>query len=501
MLSRAESLVVNGRTTTSHYDADSGTLSVTTPMGRTGSAKRNVLGQLVEASQPGIETVFYTYDGLGRPATTTQAGRTVTYTYNPQGFLDTVEDPMGRDVSYTYDLAGRVTSTTLPDGRVVGYAYDDEGNLSSITPPSRPAHAFAHDEADRPEAYSPPDLGAGTWSTQLAYNLDHQLTAVTRPDGQTISYTYHSTKGRLTALTAPHGAYGYTYDPATGNLTHVTDPAGGSLTFTYDGSLPLSSTWGGVVAGSVEASYNNDFRPVLQTVNGAHAVVYDYDLDGYGIRAGDLTYAYDPVTGLPTTSTLDQITDTSAFSTYGELSTDTARYGSTDLYDVSFTRDLAGRITSKTETIGGVTDTYDYTYDLAGRLTDVEKNGVLIEEYAYDANSNRLSATYGVNVTAGTYDDQDRLLTYGDRSYTYTANGELATLTQNGNTVGYTYDVFGNLTTSAWTAAPSSTTSTTPPRGASAKKSTAPSSRASSTPEAPPWPSSTAPAPSSPVSS
>jgi len=27
------------------------------------------------------------------------------------------------------------------------------------------------------------------------------------------------------------------------------------------------------------------------------------------------------------------------------------------------------------ETIGGVTDTFDYVYDLAGRLTDVKKNG------------------------------------------------------------------------------------------------------------------------------
>jgi RHS repeat-associated protein len=46
-----------------------------------------------------------------------------------------------------------------------------------------------------------------------------------------------------------------------------------------------------------------------------------------------------------------------------------------------------------------------------------------------------------------TYDAQDRLLAYGGNSYTYSANGELATKTGNGQTIHYTYDVAGNLRT------------------------------------------------------
>ncbi len=45
----------------------------------------------------------------------------------------------------------------------------------------------------------------------------------------------------------------------------------------------------------------------------------------------------------------------------------------------------------------------------------------------------------------GTYDAQDRLLTYGDNAYTYTANGELATKTNPAGTTTYDYDVLGNL--------------------------------------------------------
>jgi len=51
------------------------------------------------------------------------------------------------------------------------------------------------------------------------------------------------------------------------------------------------------------------------------------------------------------------------------------------------------RITGKAETLGGVTDNYAYTYDTAGRLTDVLKNGVAVGHYEYDSNSNRLSYT------------------------------------------------------------------------------------------------------------
>ena len=70
------------------------------------------------------------------------------------------------------------------------------------------------------------------------------------------------------------------------------------------------------------------------------------------------------------------------------------------------------------ETIGGVTDTFVYTYDTAGRLTDVTKNGTVIAHYTYDSNGNRLSLTDATGTTSGTYDAQDRLTQYGNLQYT-----------------------------------------------------------------------------------
>ena len=108
-----------------------------------------------------------------------------------------------------------------------------------------------------------------------------------------------------------------------------------------------------------------------------------------------------------------------------------------------------GRIVTRAEVNGPSSLTFGYTYDsTADRLTAVSVNGSPSESYVYDANGNRTSFTSGGSTVTGTYDAQDRLLTYGNLSYTYTANGELRTKTDSATseTTTYTYDVRGNLT-------------------------------------------------------
>lgn len=116
------------------------------------------------------------------------------------------------------------------------------------------------------------------------------------------------------------------------------------------------------------------------------------------------------------------------------------------VFSEKFERDAIGRITRKSDTVGRAPRIYDYTYDPAGRLTSITIDGVLSARYAYDANSNRLSETTPAGVVTGTYDAQDRLLTYGSAAYTYNANGDLEAKTEGAQTTRYSYDVLGNLT-------------------------------------------------------
>ena len=123
---------------------------------------------------------------------------------------------------------------------------------------------------------------------------------------------------------------------------------------------------------------------------------------------------------------------------------------------MSFTRDSAGRITTRTEMIGGVTSVCGYGYDpVRGWLTDVTKNGVAAGHYAYDDNGNRTSVvTLDREVNYAAADGQDRItgaiLTLPlqapqNVSWTYSANGEVQSRTVGGLTTSYSYDVLGNL--------------------------------------------------------
>ena len=304
-------------------------------------------------------------------------------------------------------------------------------------------HGINYTVMGLPEEYVPPDVGAGANRTTYTYNLDRQITQIIRPDGATIGFTYDS-GGRLSSLTTPQGTVSYTYEPGTGRLSTITAPEGVALNFTYDGTLPTGTTWQGSVAGSFNRTYNNDFWISSGTINGGSSIGFGYDADGLLTQAGDLNLTRSGSNGLITSSTLGNVTDDRTYNVFGELIDYQAAYNGTGILSISYTRDKLRRITQKAETVGGVTNIYGYTYDLAGRLTGVTKNGNTNSSYAYDSNSNRISENLGTPITA-TYDNQDRLLQYGATTYTYTANGELQSKTLGSQTSTYQYDALGNL--------------------------------------------------------
>ncbi len=117
-------------------------------------------------------------------------------------------------------------------------------------------------------------------------------------------------------------------------------------------------------------------------MDGQSPISYTYDADGLLTGAGGLTLTRDPQAGLLTGSTLGSVTDSRTYTSYGELDTYSAAYPAGLSFQDQFTRDAAGRIIQKVETINGTETAYGYTYDQDGRLTDVTVNGNPTSHYA-----------------------------------------------------------------------------------------------------------------------
>jgi RHS repeat-associated protein len=445
LTARTDSMTVNGRTFQRTFNAATRTVTEVTPEGRQSVAQLDTLGRLIKDHLAGLAPVRYGYGPRGFLTTVTQAGRTTRYDYDSTGRVKKVTDPLGRFTQYAYDSAGRVTTQTLLNGQQTVFAYDANGNLTSLTPPGRPAHTLGYTVDNLDSVYTPPAAGLPYVKTHFTFNLDRQLTQVLRPDSLTIGVNYDAA-GRPSTITLPNGQMQATYNPTSDDVATLTAAGGGMLSYTRDGTLLTGIDWTGTVQGSVGFKYDNSFRVTKIAVNGADSIAFTYDRDDLLTSVGAMTLTRDPQNGRLTRTVLASDTSTWSYDdSTGGINRHTMKHAATTLFDAVYTRDSLERITQIVETVEGTTRTRAFTYDSAGRIDNVRVNGVLVSDYAYDAIGNRTSLTTQGGTVLGTYDDQDRMLTWGGASYGYSPNGELAMKLVGIDTTRYMYDVLGNL--------------------------------------------------------
>lgn len=442
-----ETVTVNGRVFTRAFNAGTRAITDSSPAGRRDITILNARGWPAQAQFGGIAPTDFVYDLQGRLARITQATgteiRTTAFAYTGNGFLRSITDPANHTATYSHDQNGRITELTLPDGARAGLGYDANGNLSTLTPPGRPDHSFTYTENNQPSGYIAPMVGTQPSQTLASYDVDRLPTRVDRADGQSRSFEY-DTAGRLSLIDMAVGDTRYGYDGA-GRLVTLNRDQGANLSFAYDGDLLLGTTWSGAIGGSVTRAYDNNFRTTALSVNGSNPIALTYDLDGLPMQVGALTLTRNAQNALVTATALGSVTDTTTYDAFAAPATHTAIQGGNALYSTTYTRDALGRIATKSEIIAGISHTFSYTYDPAGRLIEVWQDGNLTSVYTYDGNGNRLSRTIGSETTIATYDAQDRLDQFGATTYVHNAAGERESQTTAGETTNYQYDGLGDL--------------------------------------------------------
>ncbi len=452
-------------------------------------------GRLLNIIDKNGNTITLAYDDLAYPdlvtSLTDPVGRAITFSYDGNGFLQSVTDfaipPRSVQYSYTND---RLTQVTDVLGNTINYTYNAEGQLETITDQRSIATVTnIYGGSKVIEQYD-----GNNNRTQYTYTLvDQQFTTtITHPNGNTSVHRHSKDEGYwlLTSIENPFGdTITYTYDD-NNNRTSITDRNGNVTSFAYDSRGNVISEndpndLADPYDGGISTVEYNDIRfpdlPTKKTDALGRITLWEYDPNGNVERqvnpdGTDITWTYNSF-GQKLTETdensnttnytydpnglLTQITDPNGNHTwygYDDLwrlikVTDGRGSGSGDASHTTTTvYDDADRVVSVTGPITSQSNEYD---EIGTRTKVVNGRGYTIR-YEYDGNSNLSKVVREIpsdpnQITSYTYDSMNHKITMTDPNYfvtqySYDDLGRLITQTDpENNTTTYTYDPHGNM--------------------------------------------------------
>ena len=435
-----ETITVNGKSLTLLNNVLQSQKMVTSPEGRTVSSLYDPTTLLTsKLTIPGLYETYYAYDERGRLTSVVNNTRETVFAYDTQGFLGSFTDSENHTTLFTFDSVGRIVEVDRPDGSSLGFNYDRNGNMTIITNPSNVDHIFDYNAVNHNSSYQTPLSG----SYSYLYDRDRRLVKTIFPSGNQINKIYAD--GRLTQIQTSEGSIDFMY-LCNNNIDSITKGTE-VITYGYDGKLVTSENFNGVLNQTLSFDYNNDFNLTSFTYAGG-TESYTYDDDGLLIGIGDYIVGRNTGNGLPETVIGDPLSLIRTFNGYGELKAQHVTVNGNNLIDWDLTRDNAGRITNKIETINGVTTNYMYGYDPVGKLLSVTKNGILLEEYQYNPNGTRrreINTPRGIAERTFGYSEEDHLLVAGPTAYKYDVDGFLTSKTSGTDVTTYNYSSRGEL--------------------------------------------------------
>jgi YD repeat-containing protein len=444
----------NGLTTTLSYDARQ-RLKTRTAGGETTTYDYDFTGQLTTVTLPDTSFLSYTYDDAHRlKRIDDNLGNRIDYMLDAMGnrTLEEVRDPSGvlaQKRSRIYNTLNRLFQELGAQSQTTEYTYDDQGNVIEVKDPLNRVTFNQYDALNRLRQVTAPPVGNPPTSpvTQYAYNGLDALTQVTDPRNLVTTYTVDGL-GNLTEQISPdtgrtqyteHDAAGnlrtqvdaklqvtqYTYD-ALNRVTSITFHDGSKQTYAYDqganGIRRLSSITEtnseNQITSVIAYAYDQHGRVTSETRTVSavqYVVAYHYDnsgrLDQITYPSGrTVNYAFDDlgrVSGVTTTKPGDQaqsVVSNVEYHPFGGVKGYTLGNGQV------YTRgiDLDGRISSYTLPKPGFeppVQSFGIGYDAASRIEFISQDGLPLNSYGYDNLDRLTSASLPASTVYGyTYD-------------------------------------------------------------------------------------------------
>ncbi|MEV4555533.1 RHS repeat-associated core domain-containing protein [Kitasatospora sp. NPDC049285] len=337
-----------GRRWEYRYDAAGRLVGESDFQGRLTAYQLDAAGRPVVTTNPLGEQIRYTYDELGRTVAKDAAGRVTRYAFDPAGRLVRAVGP-DAEVTRTLDALGNLLTETV-NGRTTSHSRDALGRRTGRTTPSGHTSTWTYDAAGRPSALTVPGGGLAFHHDVLGRELERTL-----GENLTLARTWdprHRLTSQTLRTTAPAGPavlqqHAYAYRPD-GHLTGVDDLLTGPRTFDLDPAGRITAVH---AAGAPER--------------------YSYD------PAGNLTSAEWPATSATGAALGDR--------TY--IGTQLTAAGG-----IRYEYDAAGRtVLRQRARESRKPDTWHYTWDAEGRLTEVTTPDRTRWRYRYDPFGRRIA--------------------------------------------------------------------------------------------------------------
>ena len=421
----------------------------------------------------------------------------IAYSTNADGHLvKQVTTEAGDTISETYDANERLIQAVDAQNSMLTYAYNAVGDLTNVTDDSRSLTTITYDDMGRKTQTD--DANLGIWKYE--YDGNGRLSQQTDNIGNIITFIYDDV-GRLTqkdiydatATKEKYEVYTYDagdadYDVQAGELFKVEEFTGsgtllrGTL-FSYDAlyrrTEKVTRSIPGV--GDFDQTMTADFRGQTQstTYPGGEAVYYQYDSIGNlqnlcsssdcNADTGEIYYSIDPYLdynvygGLLKESFGNGVeTEFEYYNLSHRLYQKNTHKGSTSYSQRTYQYDLYSNLTNIGDPLNskGSGALSSVTYDSLSRLTAYTPSGTASAvSFSYDAQGNMLSnsKSYGTDTYEYTslkphavtkigdknfeYDDNGNMTSDPYRVMTYNAQNQLSKVTMTNKTViDYDYD-------------------------------------------------------------